>query len=443
VAAAVARRIGKVLGILAGIFAILVFALWIFSHVNRPKSVKAFYRFEARWNERWPLIQNVEPFLYRTGFLAPTRIQVERGVSFHLDPRDLVPITILRTGVWQPEIWNSLAPSLPPGAVFLDVGAHIGYFSIKAAVRVGKTGRVVAFEPNPGTLKELNDNVKANRTENVIVEPIACTDREQMLTLYAAPELNTGASSLSRENASVSVDEAPRAYAVRGRPIDDVVRELNLTRVDAIKIDVEGAELSVLRGTLDTLRRFHPKLVIEVIASQLATFHTTPDEVVSLIKSAGYTLGRPLNPEEHDWEWTYQAPRSLVQMSDVTASAQLIRGFQNIEQNAWRWTGRKFTVALQPPAGTNKTGGQLVFQFHIPDASIQQLHSITISAKIGDSALAPETFSTPGKHEYRRDVPASILSQGLVTVDFSVDKVLTTNGVEYGVVATAVGLEAK
>src|SRR6266404_6819875 len=129
--------------------AILILGLWIFSHVNRPKSVKAFYRFERSWSERWPLIQNLEPFLYRTGFLAPTRIQVERGVSFHLDPKDLVPITILRTGVWQPEVWNSLAPSLPPGAVFLDVGAHIGYFSIKAADRVGNSGRVVAFEPNP------------------------------------------------------------------------------------------------------------------------------------------------------------------------------------------------------------------------------------------------------------------------------------------------------
>jgi len=55
------------------------------------------------------------------------------------------------------------------------------------------TGRVVGFEPNPETLKLLRDNVVANNAQNVIVEPIACPDREQMLTLYAAPAMNTGA----------------------------------------------------------------------------------------------------------------------------------------------------------------------------------------------------------------------------------------------------------
>src|SRR5205085_7178000 len=117
-----------------------------------------------------------------------------------------------------------------------------------------------------------------------------------MLTLYAAPAINTGASSLHRENTDISGAEAPRSYPVRGRPIDDVVRELNLSRVDAIKVDVEGAELSVLRGAVDMLKRFHPKLVIEISERQLASFHTTPADVVALIKSAGYNSGRPLNP---------------------------------------------------------------------------------------------------------------------------------------------------
>jgi len=106
----------------------------------------------------------------------------------------------------------------------------------------------VAFEPNPETLGFLRDNVAANHFENVIVEPIACTDREQTLTLYAAPEVNTGASSLSQDNASVSSQDAARPFTVRGRPIDDVVQELGLKRVDAIKIDVEGAEVIVLRA---------------------------------------------------------------------------------------------------------------------------------------------------------------------------------------------------
>ena len=148
--------------------------------------------------------------------LAPARVEIEPGVSFMLDPRDLVPLTILRTGVWQPEIWDSISPSLSEGGVFLDVGAHIGYFSMKATRRVGKTGRVVAFEPNPETLKMLRDNVSANHAENVVVEPIACTDREQMLTLFAAPSFNTGATSLGRPNADFSPEGPPKEYPSEG-----------------------------------------------------------------------------------------------------------------------------------------------------------------------------------------------------------------------------------
>ena len=288
---------------------IMVAALGLAAYANPSATARAYFGLEQAWVEHWPVerqkhdIEGLAPAMCRIGLLRPVRLQVEPGVSFQLDPRDLIGVSILRSGAWQPEIWDSISPDLHEGAVFLDVGAHIGYFSMKAAVRVGKTGRVLAFEPNPETLKLLRDNVTANQAWNVIVEPVACTDREQMLTLYAAARINTGASSLARQNANISLTEAPRSYVVRGRPIDDVVRELNLARVDAMKIDVEGAEVSVLRGAGATLQRFHPKVVIEVVAQQLASFHTTPEELASVFREAGYHRSRPVGPT--DWEWTY------------------------------------------------------------------------------------------------------------------------------------------
>lgn len=101
----------------------------------------------------------------------------------------LIAVTILRSAVWQPEVWDSLRPALSDGAVFLDVGAHIGYFSLKSAAVVGRNGRVVAFEPNPETLQALRANIAASHAANVIVEPIACTDQEQTLTLYGGPRV--------------------------------------------------------------------------------------------------------------------------------------------------------------------------------------------------------------------------------------------------------------
>ena len=181
------------------------------------------------------------PPLEKWGIIRPVRMLVEQGVSLNLAPQDLVVATILRTREWQPGVWRALTTRLGPGAVLLDVGAHIGYFSLKGAAKVGPAGRIVAFEPNPETLAELRSNVAASHAGSIVtVEPIAATDRDQQLTLYATHGINTGASSLSKENAE-SADKAPRSYPVRGRPIDDVVSELGLTRVDAIKIDVEGA----------------------------------------------------------------------------------------------------------------------------------------------------------------------------------------------------------
>ncbi|PYT11932.1 MAG: hypothetical protein DMG59_25025 [Acidobacteria bacterium] len=434
----------KIAWVASAILAIAALAL-IFSRVNRSATLRAYFWLEQTSTEHWPLkrakssIEKLAPVLCRLGILGPARVQVEPGVSFLLDPRDLLAVSILRGGEWQPELWDSLAPALSNGSVFLDVGAHIGYFSMKAARRVGKAGRVLAFEPNPETLKLLRDNATANNAQNVIVEPIACTDREQTLTLYAAPTINTGASSLARQNADISVEEAPRPYSVRGRPIDDVVRELNLTRVDAIKIDVEGAEVYVLRGAMDTMRRFHPKLVVEVVPQQLAGFQTTVDDLTSLIRAAGYNLGRPLNPGETDWEWTLQEPVSTVRMADVSASGQLIRGFHELVANTWRWTAGRFTIALQTPRGADENGAWLILKFVIPDVSLNRLKSMTLSAKAGDANLGAETFTTPGEHQYRREVPASALKQDLVNVDFSLDKFLT-QGEELGIIVTEIGL---
>ena len=427
-------------------------SILLFWLLNRPVAVKAYFRFETAWTDHWPFrtgkwgLQHLMPVLTRNGILTPVRVRVEPHASFLLDPRDLVSVTILRTGSWQPEIWQSLSSSLAPGSVFLDVGAHIGYFSIKAAPQVGPAGRVVAFEPNPETLKLLRDNVAVNNAPNVVIEPIACTEREQTLQFYAAPTINTGASSLSQQNANVSSGESPRAYTVRGRPIDDVVRDLKLSRVDAIKIDVEGAEVSVLRGALQTLTRFHPKIVIEVIASQLASFQTTPEDVTALIKSAGYNVGRPLNPETADWEWTRQDPNSLkssIRMADPSSATQLIRGFHALEQNAWRWTDGSFSVNVRTPDGANEKGARLMLAFYVPEVSLKELKTMTLSMSVEGQALAPETFSIAGKHELNREAPASSLRKPLTHLEFSLDKFLKTNGVENGIIVTSVGLQIR
>jgi FkbM family methyltransferase len=298
------------LKIVLAVAVVLILALFVTARVSPASTVKGFFMAERAWTSVWPFErgryapEKLERPLRRAGILTPVRVEVEPHMSFLLNPADLVPVTILRTGKWQPEVWHALEPSLHEGSVFLDVGAHIGYFTMKAAPKVGAAGHVLAFEPNPETLKLLYDNVAASGAHNVIVEPVACTDKEETLTFYAAAVQNTGASSLSKRNAEMENALPPKSYMVQGRPIDAVVRQLNLAHVDAIKIDVEGAEVLVLRGTVETLRRFHPRLVIEEMADRLASFQTSMEDLSSLLHSAGYNHTRRLLPHGHDYEWT-------------------------------------------------------------------------------------------------------------------------------------------
>jgi FkbM family methyltransferase len=222
-----------------------------------------------------------EPFV-------PVWVRIEPGVTMWLDPYDVISREILITGQWEPQTWHVLEPHVPVGGTFVDVGAHIGWYSLKAAKAVGSKGRVIAIEPDQATLRKLRDNIHASGGGAVIVVvPVACYDSETTLPFYSAPRTNTGESSLSVANAS---QEGPAAasYQVRARRLDDVLQEVGVTRVDAVKIDVEGAELRVLKGAVETLDRYRPEMSVEVSEEGLKSMGASVREVKAFMRSHGY-----------------------------------------------------------------------------------------------------------------------------------------------------------
>jgi hypothetical protein len=154
------------------------------------------------------------------------------------------------------------------------------------------------------------------------------------------------------------------------------------------------------------------------------------------------------HPAVHSTDTIEEAPHlaSTVQMSDRTVASQLASGFYDIESNAWRWTMQKFAVNLRPPAHSAQQGAVLELHLSIPPASIRKLGRITLSAALGGTALAPETYAKAGEYNYRRDVPATLLAGDTVRIDFQLDKSVPPDGVdkrELGVVALSVGLVSK
>jgi len=229
------------------------------------------------------------------------RVEIEPGVSLQLDPEDVLQCVLLLEKEWEPQVWRGISTHLREGGVFIDVGAHIGFYSLKAARIVGTSGHVVAIEPNPDTRRLLAANVAASGAR-VTIQPFACCARDGGVTLHPGPATHTTHASLARKNIDQLPGPATSAeFAVEGRRVDRIVGELGLTGIDLIKIDVEGAELLALEGARQTLARFQPVVILEIVDANLGAMEACADQIHELLREAGYDPGRQLG--DTDWEF--------------------------------------------------------------------------------------------------------------------------------------------
>lgn len=115
---------------------------------------------------------------------------------------------------------------------------------------------------------------------------------------------------------------------------------------------------------------------------------------------------------------------SVVNVSDPADSAQLVRGFSNVEADAWRWTTSRFSVVLRPPAGSAQNGAKLELNFALHETVVNKLGPVTVTATVGGMSVGSETYSKAGDYIFSHEVPASALAADVVTVEFTTDKAL-------------------
>ena len=147
-----------------------------------------------------------------------------------------------------------------PGHVVVDVGANVGTHALPLAASVGPQGLVVAVEPEPRVHARLLANVALNRLENVrpLRRAITAEAGSRELFTYAEDAPNRMTSSFAR-------DAGRPSTTVPCATLDETVAELGLSRLDLVKIDVEGWEPDVLRGGAESLARHRPSLVFECV----------------------------------------------------------------------------------------------------------------------------------------------------------------------------------
>ena len=134
---------------------------------------------------------------------------------------------------------------------FVDVGAHIGRYSMMAAKRIGSLGRVIAIEAHPETFELLKKNIKLNGLDNVTTVNAVATSQKGKVKLYL-PGQDSG---LTVYNTIMVNRAKPTEHflEVEANTLDNILNEYSVHRVNYLKIDVEGAELEVLKGAVNTL----------------------------------------------------------------------------------------------------------------------------------------------------------------------------------------------
>jgi FkbM family methyltransferase len=163
----------------------------------------------------------------------------------------------------EPIATQLLIQTLKPGMICLDIGANIGYYVLLERKIVGVTGKVVAIEPSPIAFNYLRKNLEINKFDNVEIHRLAMAGE-----VLFVPFIIDEKSNLSRV-ADGSPNEAGGVTAVPAQTLDSFVEAMRFSKLDLIRMDVEGYEDIILTNGRAILRRYKPSLLIEVHASKL------------------------------------------------------------------------------------------------------------------------------------------------------------------------------
>lgn len=181
----------------------------------------------------------------------------------------------------------AIRPFVADDAVCLDVGANIGLYSL-ALSALAPRGRVFAFEPSPGSFEYLERNVEANGLANVESFQLALGDQaDATVHFHDIPFFTAGSFTVDDDSFLTSEVLGSSYFEAPATTLDSFVAEHGIERVDLVKIDVEGAELSVLDGAKETLSALRPKVVLEFNSFGFTLHHgILPQAALARIRAA-------------------------------------------------------------------------------------------------------------------------------------------------------------
>jgi FkbM family methyltransferase len=224
--------------------------------------------------------------------ITPTglRLRLDEEVRIEWDPSDVrsPPAVLLNEGAYEATEWTIVRALGTAARTMLDVGANIGWYSVRVAANRGERPGIHAFEPVPATFEKLEANVRLNGYERRIApHAFGLSDRDEQVEFFVPERTGTVAAS----ERPLFEAEAQTVAVGQIRRLDHVIRELSLVDIDLIKCDIEGGEFGFLRGAAETIETQQPTILLEMLRKWAQAFGYHPNDMIEWLRARGYVCG--------------------------------------------------------------------------------------------------------------------------------------------------------
>lgn len=190
-------------------------------------------------------------------------------------------------GLFEPNEFAALSKILKPGMTVIDIGAHIGSYSIPMAKLVSPQGVVFSIEPSKREMTRLKENIRINEIKNIITKQIAISDTEGTVKLKVAEQNHNGQNTIGEFAYKI---KQLKNVKIKTRNLQNIINKYKIKNVDFIKIDCEGAEFKVLKGGSNILKKNPPILLIELLREALHKQGSDEKKIIKFLKNKKYKI---------------------------------------------------------------------------------------------------------------------------------------------------------
>jgi FkbM family methyltransferase len=228
--------------------------------------------------------------LYPPGNDRPIKsiVDYDDGLLFHCDTKSFLEWYIFFYGAFRPQVSRLINRMLRPGQVAIDIGANVGMHSVIMANRVGPTGHVVVFEPDPHPMGRLRQNMALNGIDWVTTVEAAVSARSEIRSFYLHDDSIGNFANASLVQANVGRDTPAVEMQVVG--LDEWLAVNPLPRVELIKLLAQGEEFNALQGMRGLIARDRPKIFFLYEPSYWHRQDLELLDAVRFFREYGYTV---------------------------------------------------------------------------------------------------------------------------------------------------------